>query len=66
MIRIIVNGIETATPARTLQDLVTESGYGEVRVATALNGRFIAASDRGTTLLEADDRIEIVAPRQGG
>jgi len=31
-----------------------------------LNGHFIAARARETTLLAEGDKIEIVAPRQGG
>jgi sulfur carrier protein len=35
-------------------------------VATALNGHFVAARARETTRLAHGDKIEIVAPRQGG
>jgi sulfur carrier protein len=51
---------------RTLADLCAALGYGEARVATALNGAFVPAAKRADTLLHDDDRVEIVAPRQGG
>jgi len=35
-------------------------------VATALNGEFVPARQRAATKLTDGDRIEIVAPRQGG
>ena len=40
--------------------------YGEARVATALNGEFVPARARAATPVKEGDRIEIVAPRQGG
>jgi sulfur carrier protein len=61
---IVVNGAKTATSALTLADLIAELGYGEQRVATARNGEFVAERLRSATSL--GDRIEIVAPRQGG
>ena len=63
---LMVNGIATASSATTLADLIAELGYGDRRVATARNGEFVAARLRGETQLADGDRIEIVAPRQGG
>jgi sulfur carrier protein len=37
-----------------------------MKVATAVNGDFVSAASRAQRLLSPDDRIEIVAPRQGG
>ena len=63
---LLVNGIAAVSSATTLADLIVELGYGDGRVATARNGDFVAARLRGETLLADGDRIEIVAPRQGG
>lgn len=63
---VIVNGETRSTAAPTLADLIAELGYGERRIATAVNGQFVAGSARPATVLEAGDNIEIVAPRQGG
>jgi sulfur carrier protein len=35
-------------------------------VATALNGEFIAGDEREETLIGEGDRIEVLAPMQGG
>ncbi len=62
----VVNGEACASAAVTLDELVAELGYGERRIATAVNGQFVAGSVRNATELSDGDRIEIVAPRQGG
>lgn len=64
--KLIVNGASFDGDAATLADLVAQLGYGAQRVATAVNGDFVASSDREAYTLKAGDRIEIVAPRQGG
>ena len=64
--RIILNGEATDTSARTLAELLAGLGFAEATVATARNGDFVPRSARAATSLAADDRIEIVAPRQGG
>jgi sulfur carrier protein len=63
---ITVNGERTQLQGRTLADLCATLGYGDARIATALNGTFVPATRRAETVLRDDDRIEIVAPRQGG
>ncbi len=63
---ITVNGERTETPARTLAELVAAGGFAETQVATALNGDFVARGARAATLLSEGDKVEIVAPRQGG
>ncbi len=65
-LRIIVNGEATDTGARTLAELIASLGFPEAAVATARNGDFVPRSARAATLLSAGDKIEIVAPRQGG
>lgn len=64
--RLEVNGKEIETKATTLLDLVSEHARREAKVATALNGQFVAAGDRAATPLKPGDQVEIVSPRQGG
>jgi sulfur carrier protein len=45
-----------------LQDL----GYGESIVATAVNGEFVPTGARPLTQLADGDRLEVLAPMQGG
>jgi sulfur carrier protein len=64
--QIFVNGdrhdVEHATLALALDAL----GYGGKKIATAVNGRFVAAPARPRLALSDGDRIEVVAPMQGG
>jgi sulfur carrier protein len=63
---ILVNGERTQAPACTLAELVASRGSAETEVATALNGEFVARGARAATLLRDGDKVEVVAPRQGG
>jgi sulfur carrier protein len=63
---IIVNGERDETAARTLAELVAARGLAENQVATAVNGEFVPRGARAATLLGSGDKVEIVAPRQGG
>lgn len=63
---LVVNGEAAETSSATLAALLDERGYGGMKVATAVNGEFVPERARGATALSAGDRIEIVAPRQGG
>ena len=64
--KLIVNGEVRAVPATTLAEVLQSLDFGEAKVATALNGEFVPARAREATSLRDGDRIEIVAPRQGG
>lgn len=64
--KITVNGAATDVAAITLETALQELGYGDQRVATALNEDFVPAAARATTPLAEGDRVEIVTPRQGG
>jgi sulfur carrier protein len=64
--RLVVNGVEQEIAADTLAAALLRLDYGEAKVATALNGEFVPARRRGETALRDGDRVEIVAPRQGG
>ncbi len=64
--KILLNGEAFATDAKTLDELCARLGFAEAKIATAVNGSFVAATARGMRLLTDADEIEIVAPRQGG
>ena len=64
--KILLNGESLATEARNLDELCASLGYGEAKIATALNGSFVPAASRAATQLAPKDQVEIVAPRQGG
>jgi len=63
--KIMINGTEAEVRAGTLATILDELGYGGAKVATAVNEAFVPASARDVTL-SPGDRVEIVAPRQGG
>ena len=64
--QILLNGEAIATEAKTLDELCARLGFAGAKIATAINGSFVAASLRGATPLAEADEIEIVSPRQGG
>ena len=64
--RIEVNGTEREVTAPTLHAALAELGWSDARVATALNGAFVPKGVRGETLLKEGDRLEVLAPMQGG
>ncbi len=64
--KIIVNGQSLEVTATLLDAALGELGYGEARVATALNGEFVPAPARAGTSLGDGDRLDILAPMQGG
>jgi sulfur carrier protein len=64
--KITVNGTAQDTAAPTLDALLIELGHGGAKVATAVNERFVPAALRPEQRLNDGDRVEIVAPRQGG
>lgn len=63
---LVVNGEPFDGAVNTLADLIGELGYGEQRVATAVNGDFVSGDERKTFELRDGDCVEVVAPRQGG
>ncbi len=64
--KILVNGDWHDTGARDLASALQELGYGEAVVATALNGEFVSTDSRATVRLADGDRVEVLAPMQGG
>ena len=63
---VTVNGAATETAAPTLAALVAALGHAEGAVATAVNETFVPRTARADRALAPGDRVEIVAPRQGG
>lgn len=64
--RILVNGDWRETRSRELAATLEELGYGGRIVSTAVNGEFVAAEARVRTALAEGDRVEVLAPMQGG
>ncbi|RJL18091.1 sulfur carrier protein ThiS [Paracoccus siganidrum] len=62
---ITLNGEARQTEAATLADLLAEQGLNG-KLATARNGDFVPAGLRAATPIHDGDRIEVVAPMQGG
>ena len=65
-VALTVNGEAQEIAAADLATALAVLGYGDAVVATALNGDFVPARKREATPVKEGDRIEIVAPRQGG
>ena len=64
--KILVNGAWRELRAGELGAAVEELGYGDAIVSTAVNGEFVAMGLRSETQLTDGDRIEVLAPLQGG
>lgn len=64
--RIVLNGKPREVRGGRLDGVLEELGYQGARVATAVNGRFVARPARPETALGEGDRVEVIAPMQGG
>lgn len=64
--KIEVNGEAREVAGETLAAALAELGWAEARVATALNGAFVPKGARADTVLSPGDRLEVLAPMQGG
>jgi sulfur carrier protein len=64
--KILVNGAWRDTSAADLATVLRELGYGDSVVATAVNGEFVPATSRTDARLTEGDRLEVLAPMQGG
>lgn len=64
--KIAVNGQMTVVQGETLAVVLEELGYGAAKVATAVNEGFVPKGGRAAVMLHDGDRLEIVAPQQGG
>ncbi|CAH1650816.1 Sulfur carrier protein ThiS [Hyphomicrobiales bacterium] len=63
---LLLNGAPQDVAAKTLAEVLAELGFSGRIVATAVNGDFVPARKRAEMALSEGDRIEIVAPMQGG
>ena len=63
--KITINGNSQLIQANNLEDLLLELKY-QGKLATALNENFIPLNERKKTILKNRDRVEIVAPMEGG
>jgi len=64
---IILNGeTTTITDQATVTQMLADKGYANMLVAVAINGSFVPKSQHNDTKINADDRVDIVAPMQGG
>jgi sulfur carrier protein len=64
--KITLNGAPHDVCATRLPDVLAELGLSDARVATAVNGDFVPAAGRDRIELAEGDRLEVVAPQQGG
>ncbi|GAN98276.1 thiamine biosynthesis protein ThiS [Komagataeibacter xylinus NBRC 13693] len=65
--QILVNDKHHDVTAANLAALLDELGYDvTARIATAVDGCFVAAGRRATHSLHNGARVEILAPMQGG
>lgn len=64
--KIVLNGSPCEVSATELQSVLQELGFGEARVATAVNEDFVPVTARAGFILSEGDRLEVVAPMQGG
>ena len=62
-----INGQEYAlTKVMSLQELLEEQGYRSNLVAVELNGAIVKRSEYDSTMLTAEDKLEIVSFVGGG
>ena len=67
MIDISVNNeLKCVEVEKPLAELLAEWGFECQRVAVAVNEDFVPRSSYGSVCLNAGDRIDVVAPVQGG
>jgi sulfur carrier protein len=64
--KITLNGLEREVLEGRLDQALLELGYRDGAIATAVNGQFIPKTRRLDIVLLDGDRIEVVAPMQGG
>ncbi len=64
--KITLNAETREIQATTLDAAMRELGLTSQALATALNGAFVSRAKRAATVLNEGDRIEVLAPMQGG
>ncbi len=67
MIEITVNGDKKSlNKGSNIEDMLKKLSYEDHAFAVALNGTFVSLKEYKKQKLKADDKIEILAPMQGG
>lgn len=67
MIQVSVNNeLKNLGEHTQLQDALVEWGYGDLKIAVAINGEFVPRSTYSERLLNANDLVDIVKPVGGG
>ncbi|HWU61301.1 MAG TPA: sulfur carrier protein ThiS [Ensifer sp.] len=64
--KLIINGEPQELFTATLADLLATLDYEGDWLATAVNGDLVPRTERNRVTLNDGDRIEILAPKQGG
>lgn len=64
--KLTINGIDQDLSAVTLEELLQALDYEGPWLATAVNGELVHREERAAHRLAERDRIEILAPMQGG
>jgi thiamine biosynthesis protein ThiS len=65
--RIILDGLEHEVPeGMTILRLLEQEGEPVTHVLVELNGRHLLQQDYQTTILEENDRVEVILPAAGG
>lgn len=63
---ILLNGERVSLQVDVLADAVAELGFAEARVAIAVNETFVARVQWPSYRLQAEDRLEVLSPIEGG
>ncbi len=61
-----INGTETDTAGKTVDQYIAETDYSRSRIALEINGDIIPKSKYGSTVLHDGDIVEIVGFVGGG
>jgi len=64
--KITLNGEAVETASVSLAELLVTLDYKPRSVATAVNGEFVAITDRDETKLNESDSVDVIAPMAGG
>jgi sulfur carrier protein len=65
-VKVQVNGVWHDVVSCDVASLLQELNYGDSVVATAVNGVFVATGSRSGAPVSDGDRLEVLAPMQGG
>lgn len=67
MMTLQLNGQDIEAPlSATLADVLQQNGFSGMAIAAAVNGAFVPKNQYRTLILKAGDRLDVVAPMQGG